>query len=367
MIYLDYSATTPVNDEVLTTFMEVEKTYFGNSNSIHLLGIKAKELIDAATKQIAKILGVNENEVIYTSGASESNNLAIKGVVEKSKIKHIITTNLEHSSIYGPLSYLQKQGCEITFLKLVDGLVDLDDLREKLKTPTCLVTIASVNSELGIIQNIDEIGKIIKENSNALFHVDATQSIGKKHLSFKNVDLISFSAHKFYGLKGIGVLIKKGNVDLEPLIHGGRSTTVYRSGTPATALIASTAKALRLAYNDLEQKYDHVLELSNYLKQELAKYEKVSINSINHIPHILNISIENIKVETFIHAMEEYNIYISTKSACSKSESSRAVFEITQDYKKALSSIRISLSHLTTKEEVNLFLEKFKICYERLG
>ncbi len=369
MIYLDYSATTPVNKEVLETFNKVCLDFPGNPNSLHRLGVEAKKLIDSATSQIKDLLNV-EHEVIYTSGSSESNNLAIKGVCLKhSGIgKHIITTNLEHSSIYGPIGYLQKLGYEVDFVKTKNGVVDLEDLKNLLREDTVLVTIASVNSETGKLQNIEEIGKLLKDKK-CFFHVDMTQSVGKININMNDIDLVSFSAHKFYGLKGIGVLLRKENVTLEPLINGGKSTTVYRSGTPALPLIVSISKALRLALTDLDKKYDYILELNNYIKNELKDLENVKINSDeNSIPHMLNLSVMHVKPETFQHALEEYDVFISTQSACSANNPvSKAVLEVTNDEERAKHSIRISLSSLTTKEEVDKFLDAFKKCYYDLS
>ena len=370
MIYLDYSATTPVNKDVLDTFNKCCLDFIGNPNSLHKLGVNSKNLIDNATKQMASILNVKEEEIIYTSGASESNNMAIKGICLKyqNRGKHIITTNLEHSSIYGPISYLRKQGFTVDFVSLDEnGLVDIENLKSLIKDDTILVSIASVNSEIGIRQNIEEIGSLLKNYPKCFFHVDMTQSIGKIKIPLDNVDLMSFSAHKFYGIKGIGVLYKKEKIDIEPLIHGGKSTTIYRSGTPMLPLIVSTSKALRLAYEDLDKKYDHVLNLNKYLKEKLSNYKNVYINSNDKcIPFVLNISVVGIKPETMLHALEEKDIYISTQSACSTANKSLAVYSITNSDERALSSIRISLSYLTTKEEINLFLEAFDECYNKL-
>ena len=371
MIYLDYSATTPVNKEVLASFSKVAIEYPGNPNSLHKLGLESNKLIEASTKQIAKILGVKENEIIYTSGSSESNNLAIKGIADKYKNrgKHIITTNFEHSSIYGPISYLQRDGFDVDFVKTLDnGLVDLEDLERLIRDDTILVTICSVNSEIGVRQPIEEIKNIVKKHEKCFLHVDMTQSIGKEKISFDDIDLVSFSAHKFYGLKGIGCLIKKEKIALEPIIHGGKSTTIYRSGTPCLPLIVSLAKALRLAYENFDAKYEHVKELNIYLKEKLSHYDLVRINSNDYcIPHILNISVLNVKPETMQHALEEYDIYISTKTACSSKENiSRAVLALTNDKERAASSVRISLSYLTTKEECDEFLKAFDKCYKEL-
>lgn len=370
MTYLDYSATTPVNEEVLDSFITVSKKYIGNPNSLHKLGVEAKNIIDAATEQIANLLNINTKEIIYTSGASESNNTAIKGVALKyqNRGKHIITTNFEHSSIYGPLSFLQKQGFKVDFVKTNDkGLVDLDDLKHLITDETILVSIGYINSEIGIKQPIEEIGELLNDYPKCFFHVDMTQALGKIDINLKNIDLASFSAHKIYGIKGIGLLYKKENISLEPLINGGKSTTVFRSGTPATALIVSFSKAIRLILKDLDEKTLHIKELNNYLIKSFENYDDVFINSNEFcIPNIVNISVLNIKPETLQHSLEEYDIYISTQTACSTGNISKSVMALTNDEKRALSSVRISLSHLTTKEEIDYFINCFDKCYNNL-
>lgn len=364
MIYLDYSATTPVNDEVLDTFCKVSKNFVGNPNSLHKLGVEAKELIDASTRQIEDILKLHDKEVIYTSGASEANNTAIMGVVKKypNRGHHIITTRLEHSSIIAPISALQNEGYEVSFVDLDEnGLVTIENLKKLIRDDTVLVSIGCVNSELGIIQDIDRLGKFLKKYPKLIFHSDITQAIGKIKLNLDNVDLASFSAQKFYGLKGVGCLIKNKNIKIKPLIYGGKSTTVYRSGTPAVALIASLAKALRLVYEDFDNRYNYVKGLNSYLREELSKIDGVHINSsLESSPYILNISIKNIKSEVMLHALESEDIYISTQTACSKGGSSIGVFEITKNEDYALHSLRISLSYLTTEEELDVFLKVFK-------
>ena len=370
MTYLDYSATTPVNEEVLRTFVETSRKYIGNPNSLHKLGVEANNLIEAATRQIAKLLNVKEKEVIYTSGSSESNNMAIKGIAFKyqNRGKHIITTEFEHSSIYGPLTYLQKQGFKVDFVKCDEkGIVDLEDLENLLTDETILVSICAVNSEIGIVQPLDKIAEIIKKYPKCFFHVDMTQALGKIKVNLDNIDLASFSAHKIYGIKGIGLLYKKENIVLEPLIHGGKSTTVYRSGTPATALIASISKAMRLILENIDDNYSYIDKLNSKLKKELGKYPDVYINSNEYcIPNILNISVVGIKPETMLHALEKYDIYISTQTACSTGTVSKSVYALTKDEERAKSSIRISLSHLTKQEEIDYFLSKFDMCYKEL-
>ena len=370
MIYLDYSATTPVAEEVIETYAKVCREFIGNPNSMHRLGVEAKKLIDASTEQIASILGVKKDEIIYTSGASEANNLAVKGVAQKyqNRGRHIITTELEHSSIIAPVQYLQKHGFEVDFVKLDEnGLVDLDNLRELIREDTILVSIASVNSEVGVHQDLKKISEVVRKNPKVIFHSDVTQSIGKEVVDFSCVDLASMSCQKFFGMKGVGCLIKKENITVEPIIHGGKSTTVFRSGTPATPLIASFAKALRLAYENFDEKTRKVTEIHDYLLDGL-KDLPVMINSNCHcLPNMVNISFKNIKPETMQHALEEYDIFVSTQTACSTGDYSKAVYAVTRDKDRAGHSIRVSLSYKTTKEEIDKFVEVFGKLLESLN
>ena len=365
IIYLDYSATTPSAKEVVDTFSKVSLDYIGNPNSLHRLGVDAKKLMDAATQQVADLLKVKQSEIIFTSGASESNNLAIFGTINRypNRGKHIITTKLEHSSVLECMNYLEKKGYIIDYVKInSDGLVDLDDLKVLLSKDTVLVSIHHVNSEVGFCQNINEIGKMVKEYPTAIFHVDGTQAIGKIPVDLHNIDLYSFSSHKFYGVKGCGCLIKKDNIEIDPIIHGGKSQTIYRSGTPALPLIVSTSKALRLALDNLNDKYSKVKRLNDILKNEIKNISGIVINSNeNCIPHILNISCLGIKPEVMLHALEEENIFISTKTACSKDNSdSLTLTTLGFSHDIAGYSIRISLSYITTEEEIHIFVEKLK-------
>lgn len=370
MIYLDNSATTMVDDRVLETFNKVCKNYPGNSNSLHSLGIKSKELEDYATEKISNLLGVKPSEIIYTSGASESNNTVLKGVASKYKNRgnHIITTPLEHSSILETCKYLESKGFIIDYVKIKDnGLIDIEDLERLLTDNTILVSVAYVDSELGIRQDIDTIGKIVKKYPKCYFHVDATQAIGKIKVDPTNIDFISMSAHKIFGLKGIGLLIKKDNIVIDNLIHGGKSTTIYRSGTPALPLICSLMKALELIIPNIDKNYEYVSSLSRKIKDNLKKYDNIHINSTeNSIPYIINFSVIGVKPETFIHAMEEEDIYLSTKSACSTSDVSLSVDSIYHNREISMSSIRISLSYKNTEEEIDKFIKVFDKIYNKL-
>ena len=370
MIYLDNSATTMVDDRVLETFNKVCKNYPGNSNSLHSLGIKSKELEDYATEKISSLLGVKPSEIIYTSGASESNNTVLKGVASKYKNRgnHIITTPLEHSSVLETCKYLENKGFVIDYVKIKDnGLIDIEDLERLLTDNTILVSVAYVDSELGIRQDIDTISKIVKKHPKCYFHVDATQAIGKIKVDPTSIDFISMSAHKIFGLKGIGLLIKKDNIVIDNLIHGGKSTTIYRSGTPALPLICSLMKALELVIPNIDKNYEYVSSLSNKIKDNLKKYDNIHINSTeNSIPYIINFSVIGVKPETFIHTMEEEDIYLSTKSACSTSDVSLSVDSIYHNREISMSSIRISLSYKNTTEEIDKFIKVFDKIYNKL-
>ena len=371
MIYLDYSANTPVDARVLEQFCAVERRCIGNANSHHQAGSAAKAEIDAATIKIASLLGVQPAEIIYTSGASEANNFALKGVARLSRHtgRHIISTPLEHSSVSGTLTALQEQGYEIDLLDVKqDGTVDLEHLKDLLRPDTICVAITLVDSELGVVQPVQEIAAILKAYPHCHLHVDATQAVGKIPVSFEGVDTMSLTAHKFYGLNGIGLLIKRRNLALEPLIHGGESTTIYRSGTPTVALASSLACALNLAVTDLPGRVGHVAKLNAELRAALSTYPLVRINSPEHaIPHVLNLSVRNVKGTVFQRELDAKGVCVSVKSACSSDGlPSRAVFAVSRDRRNALSSWRISLSHLTTEDEIKAFLQAFDVCYREL-
>ena len=371
MIYLDYSATTNPDEKVIEVYNKVAREYYANSNSLHSLGIKSKELEEYATNKIAKLLKVKPTEIIYTSGASESNNQALKGICFKYKQRanHIITTKLEHSSITETVKYLTENGFVVDYVNILEnGEVDLEHLKQLINDNTLLVSICAVDSELGIKQPIEKISHIVKCYPKCYFHVDCTQAIGKINIDLSKVDLASISAHKIYGFKGIGLLYKKENIEIDPLIHGGKSTTIYRSGTPALPLIVSMMKALELIIPKVEENYNKVKILNDLVKDNLIKYSKVHINSTEKsIPYVINFSIKDIKPETFVHALDEKNIYISTKSACSKANTmSESVYSVTKNKDYASTSLRISLSYLTTEKEIEEFTNSFGECYKKL-
>ena len=346
MIYLDYSATTPVIDEVLNSYNKVTKEYFGNPNSMHSLGIKSNELLKSATKQISDIFHIKESEIIYTSGSTESNNLAL---------------------IDGICNYLAANGFIIDYVDNdASGVIDFEDLKRLITKNTILVSICAVNSELGIREPLKTIKQIInKENPNVLFHSDMTQAIGKIPVNLADVDLASMSGHKIYGPKGIGMLYKKSSVKIKPILYG--SNDDLRPGTPALPLIVSFSKALRLANTDLDKKEAKIKKFNNRLTEFFEKYPNIKINKTDYsIPNILNISLMDIKPETFIHALEKNDVYVSSNTACSSGKISNAVLSIYKDKQRALTTIRISLSYLTTNIEVEDFMHIFASCYKKL-
>lgn len=373
-IYLDYAANTPVQKEVLDVFNEITLDYFANPNSTHELGKITKRKINETTNSIIELLHSETNmdkdvEIIYTSGSSESNNLAIKGVAKayRENGKHIISTFLEHSSVSAPLTYLREQGYEIDIVNITnEGKVDIEHFKSLLRKDTILVSICYVDSEVGIVQPIDEISKILKEYPNCFLHVDCTQAIGKIKVNLENVDLISFAPHKFYGLNGFGALVKNKDIVLEPLIDGGASTSIYRSGTPVIGQICALEKALEITFEKFKERQNYVRNLNSKIRNAILKYDDVKINTIlDENPYILNISVNNIKAIEFKNKLEEYGICVSIKSACTVTITpSRIVMAMTHDRKRALSSWRISLSHLTTDEEIDEFLKIFDKCYK---
>lgn len=371
MIYLDYSATTPVDDRVLDSYIKVTKEYIANANSIHTLGLKSKELFINATNQIADILSCHPKEIIYTSGASESNSTAIKGVAFKyvNRGKHIITSALEHKSVLETMDYLKSLGYEIEYVKILpNGQVDLKNLEEIIRDDTILISICAVNSEVGFKAPLKTIRQVInKKNPNVIFHSDLTQALGKTKFYLSDLDLASFSSHKIYSPKGIGILYKKRDLQIDTLIYGTTENCPFRGGTPALPLIVSFAKGMRLANDKLDSNIKKCEKLKSELLKGLSKYP-IQINSNDLcVPQIVNFSLLKIKSETFVHALERYDVYVSTTTACSSLEESTVLKAIANgDKSVSTTSIRVSLSHLTTMTEIHEFLEIFDKVWNEL-
>ena len=371
MIYLDYCATTPVNDEVLDSYIKVTKEYIGNTHSLHKLGVASKKLYDEATKQIADLFNIMQNEVIYTSGATEANNMAIIGyaLANHKKGNHIIVSMLEHPSIYKMCEYLETLGFRVSYVKnLENGTIDIDDLRNLITEETILVSVCAVNSEVGVRQPLKAIRQVIKkENMNTIFHSDMTQAIGKCNISLHDVDMATMSGHKIYGPKGIGMLYLNSKIKINPILQGSTKFDEIRPGTVLLPLIVSFSKALRIALTNIDKKESYVKKLNDRVINHFKKYENILVNNTEYsIPFIINISVPNIKSETLVHALEAKDIYISTNTACSSSDLSTSVLAIYGDKKRAVSTLRISLSYLTTSDEITKFLAAFDEEYEKL-
>ena len=364
MIYFDNSATTKPYKEVLETYMTVSEQFFGNPSSIHKLGGKSEQLLSKARLQVADLLSVQPSEIIFTSGGTEGNNLAIKGtaMMHRSRGKHLITTEMEHPSIYEAYKQLEGIGFEVTYLSPdEDGFISVEKVADALREDTILVSIIHVNNETGAIQPIHEIGQFLKKYPKIFFHVDAVQGIGKVPLHIKQsaIDLLSISGHKFHSVKGTGLLYVREGVTLSSMMTGGSQEREIRSGTENLAGIVAMARALRITLEKQKSKSDDLLKLRDELLHHLEKIDGAVINSpsSNFAPHILNISFVGLKPEVIVHALSEENIYISTKSACSSKnyEISRVLQSMGKSEQVAGSAIRISLSYENTIEEVNMF------------
>ncbi|HEO8420042.1 cysteine desulfurase family protein [Niallia sp. FSL W8-0635] len=370
MIYLDNSATTKPFPEVIESYTTVSQKYFGNPSSIHRIGMESEKLLIQAREQIAGLLGVKSNEMYFTSGGTEGNNTVLKGIARtyKGKGNHIITTTVEHDSIHKVMEQLEADGFSITYIPVNEfGQVSVEDISKNIRKETILVSVMHVNNEIGSIQPIEEIGNLLSDYPNIFFHVDGVQGIGKQTISLKKakIDAYTLSAHKFHGLKGNGVLYIKEGKRIEPLLAGGGQENTFRSGTENVAGAVATAKALRLQLQNQKEKLTILKQLNVYLREQLATIEGISIHSPaleKSVPHILNFSIEGIKAEVFVHALEEHDIYISTTSACSSKTNkiSKTLLGIGVPEQIAESSFRISLSYENTMEEMKQVIAAIK-------
>lgn len=363
MIYLDYAANYPCKKEVLAALTEVELNYIGNYNSTHTAGLKSKEKFNEINTSIKNILNIDdEHEVIYVSSATEANNLAIKGICSSYSGfgKKILVSELEHSSINGALGFIKDNGYQVEFIKTNnDGSISIESLKEKLSSDVILVCVCLVDGETGYIHDYKKINEIVK-NTNAHLLVDATQGVGKFDIDFNELDLVSFTPHKFGGITGSGCLIKRKKTILTPLMHGGESSSIYRSGSVPLGIIASIEKALYLAYQHMDENYEKVKSVNAYLLEQIKSNKKIKINSFSN-PYIVNLSIDNITGRTAVDYLNNKGICVSQKSACSiKNTPSKIIMAIYKDKKRAISSFRLSLSELVTYEEIDYLVETLK-------
>lgn len=361
-IYFDNVATTSLNEEVLKTYTDLLNKYYCNSDALYDDGVAIYNMQEKSRENIAKMLGVNKDEIIFTSGASEANSLAIKGLCFNNPYKkHIITSIYEHSSVYNSIKQLKEHfGYDVTYLMPnKDGVIEPDDVKNNLRDDTILVSIMLVNNEIGTKNDIDTIKEIVKKHSGTYFHCDITQGLAKCSINLNDVDLASFSAHKIHGLKGSGVLVKKKHVELLPIISGGQQEFGIRGGTSNALCNIVLAKTLRIALEEHESKSAHIKELKDYLLKELSSVEGVSINSpLNNMDNLINIGTP-IKSEVELNALNKRGIMVSSKSTCGsrKNEGNRALqaLGIDEDY-----ALRISFDYSNTKEEIDCFINALK-------
>ncbi|GCD81520.1 aminotransferase V [Parageobacillus thermoglucosidasius] len=375
MIYLDNSATTKPFPEVVDSFVTVATKYFGNPSSLHELGMKAERLLTQAREQIAAALGVKPNEIIFTSGGTEANNFAIKGVALQYRHRgnHIITTAIEHPSVSETCQQLEQLGFEVTYLPVNEnGLVTVEEVKKALRDDTILVSIMHVNNEVGAIQPVEEIGALLAQYPKTIFHVDRVQGISKVPLDMKkaHIDLCTMSAHKFHGLRGAGILYVRQGVRLSPLLAGGGQEMQLRSGTENVPAIVAMAKALRMSLEKYDKQIDYLLEVKQAWIDALKTIPFIQINTplAHSAPHIINFSLNGIKPEVFVHELEKHDIFVSTTSACSskKKAPSKTLLAMGVDDRRAESGIRISLSFENTLEEIPTAISAMKKAIENL-
>ena len=373
MVYLDNSATTQVDEEVMDTFVKANTGFWGNASSLHNFGALAEQVLIKSSRQILELLNGNDHQVVFTGSATESNNLAIKGLVEKNQGGHMITTKIEHPSIRETCLELEKKGLRISYLDVAKPADDVvRQLEEMIEKDTFLVSCMHVNSEMGLVLPIEAMGGVIAKYPRVKFHVDAVQSIGKLpvDMSTSNIDLLSASAHKIHGIKGIGCLIVRRNLSLIPQIHGGGQMAGLRSGTENVAGAVSFAKAMRLVMEGWQENDQKMRDLFAYTVEQLGKMEGVCVNSIFEwqSPYIVNFYVKGARGETVVHALEEHEVYISAKSACSSKSkvASYVLLALGFSEEAATESLRVSFAYHTTKAEVDRFLEVLRIEVERL-
>ena len=361
MIYFDNAATTKIYDDALTSYVQVSQKFFGNPSSLHQLGVDAYQVLTKARAQVASLLSVQPEEIFFTSGGTESNNWAIKGTaLEKSVFgKHIITTKIEHPSVIQTCKQLERFGFEVTYLDVDSkGILSIDQLKESLRKDTILVSVMAVNNEVGAVQPIAEIAKVLEEYPSIHFHVDCVQAVERASqlLSIGRIDLLSLSAHKFHGPRGVGIMYKKFGRKIQALLTGGGQEKGERSTTENLPGIVATTKALRMA---LEEE-SVTGELRSQLWKELATKPEIRIFSPEDgASHVLCFAIKGVRGEVVVHAFENHGIYISTTSACSskKADSSSTLYAMDVPTEWATGAVRVSFSNDNTKEEVEQFIK----------
>jgi len=368
LVYFDNSATTKPAREVIEETLLCMERYFGNPSSAHRLGLEAEKKLKAAREKVAKLIGADSREIVFTSGGSEANNMALRGVVSPGD--HIITSKIEHPSVLETTRALEHLGVEVTYLDVENsGVIKLDLLKDSIKDNTKLVSIMHVNNEIGSIQPIEDIAGIVRQkNKRAKIHIDAVQSAGKLPIDVKklDVDSMSISAHKIHGPKGVGALYVKRGFTLNPLITGGGQESQMRSGTENLPGICGFAAAAESIIGNIEQNMAHVKKLKEHFLKRLDEIESISVNSPQddvHSPYILNVSFEGVRGEVLLHALEDYNIYVSTGSACSARKGSHKNYVLPAIGLREScveGAIRFSFSYLNKIDEVDFAIDALK-------
>ena len=375
MIYFDNSATTKPYPEALATYTEVATRIWGNPSSLHNLGSQATRILEASRKQIAELIGKKADEIYFTSGGTEGDNWILKGVAfEKAPYgKHIIVSDIEHPAIKESAAWLKTQGFEVDYAPVdARGFVKVDALANLLRPDTTLVSVMAVNNEIGSIQPIHDIAALLEDRPTVSFHVDAVQALAKVATEVylpERVDFATFSSHKFHGLRGVGFVYIKEGKKITPLLTGGGQEKEMRSTTENVAGIAATAKALRLALENQEAFASKTQQMKEVIREELANYPDVTIFSgeDHFAPHILTFGIKGVRGEVVVHAFEEFDIYISTTSACSSKAGKPAGTLIAMGVDKSIAqtAVRLSLDLENDMSQVEQFLTKFKLIYEQ--
>ena len=368
MVYLDYSATTPMSFEALDTYVKISKEYVGSISSNNKAGERVKEMLKKTTREISDMFSILEDEIIYTNGATEANNMALIGVslANHKRGKHIIVSKLEHPSIYTICKYLETIGFEISYVQNdEEGLVSFEDLRHLIREDTILVSICAVNHETGVRQPLKMLRQIIKkENEFTLFHSDLSQALGKTIVNFKDIDLGSISAHKIYGPKGIGFLYKNNTVKITPLLYGNIKNPMFKPGEISLPLVVSMKEAIKISIKDLDNKERYINLLNERIVDKLSKIDGIIVNKTKYsIPHILNISFDKLSGETIANTLSNKEFFVNSNN---NNEISTSVMALYNDLERSKRTLRISLSHLTTVSEINRFLEIFEVEYSKL-
>lgn len=367
-VYFDNSATTKPYDEVIEAVSKGMKEYFGNPSSLHKIGMNCEKRLNETREYFASTIKCNKEEIYFTSGGSEGNNLILKGLLKPGH--HFITTAFEHHSIISTCKQLEEKGVKVTYLDVdSEGRISLEDLEEAITKDTVLVSIMQVNNEIGVIQDIEAIGKLIKERSSrAKFHVDAVQGYGKLPIDVNksNVDFLTVASHKIHGPKGVGFIYIKKGIILNSLISGGSQEKGIRAGTENLPGIIGFEKAAQMTFEEMESRYDKVLELKKYFVERLNEIKDIRVNGEidGFSPYILNVSFLGVRAEVLLHLLEEQNIYVATGSACtSKSSAAHGSYVIKSlglSNKEVESAIRFSFSYENTKEEVDYTIDVLK-------